>query len=147
VPSYQRWTNNDAFDGGKLTESEQNLRDFYKRLLNFTIDSEALMGDYQEIHGFNRATSEFYNDRIFSFVRWSENEKLIISSNFSATDTYGFDLNIPEDIISKWQLKDGTYEVKDQLYKKYSSTLTIENGKGKIRVDLKPLESVVLKIN
>ncbi len=146
VPSFQRWTNHKAFDGGQLTESEQNLRDFYKRLLNFTIASDALMGDYQEIHGFNRATSEFYNDRIFSFVRWSENEKLIIASNFSATETYGFDLNIPEDLVTKLNLKVGIYDVLDQLYDSYTSTLIIENGVGKIRVDLKPLESVILKI-
>lgn len=146
VPSFQRWTNHKKYDGGQLTESEQKLHDFYKRLLNFTISSEALMGAYQEIHGYNRATSEFYNDRIYSFVRWTENDKLIISSNFSSTETYGFDLNIPEDIISKWQLKDGIYKMTDQLYQNYSSELKVENGVGKIRVDLQPLESVILQI-
>jgi len=147
VPSYQRWMNSKKYDGGQLSKSEADLRDFYKRLLNFTISSNALVGEYQEIHGLNRATSKFYNDRIYSFVRWSEDEKLIISSNFSANDNYGFDLTIPEDIITKWRLKDGVYLFKDQLYKSYSSEFNVENGVGKIRVDLKALESVILKLN
>lgn len=147
VPSHQRWMNGKNFDGAKLSESEKSLRDFYKRLLNFTIKSSALMGGYQEIHDFNRKNSEFYNDRIYSFVRWSEDEKLIISSNFSAIETYGFDLFIPQDIISKWNLNDGLHKVREQLYGSYISELKVENGMGKIRIDLKPLESVVLKID
>jgi hypothetical protein len=41
--------NNGKFDGGQLTNSEKALRDFYKRLLNFSVSSSALMGDFQEI--------------------------------------------------------------------------------------------------
>ena len=37
VPSHQRWMNNGKFDGGQLTDSEKSLRDFYKRLLNFSV--------------------------------------------------------------------------------------------------------------
>ena len=50
VPSYQRWVNNKQFDGGQSTEDEKSLRDFYKRLLNFTINSNALAGNYQDVH-------------------------------------------------------------------------------------------------
>ncbi len=78
VPNHQRWMNDKQFDGGQLSENESDLRDFYKRLLNFTITSDALMGAYKEIHSFNRVNTADYTHKIFSFVRWSENEKLII---------------------------------------------------------------------
>ncbi len=97
VPHFQRWVNNKKFDGGQLSESEKNLRDFYKRLLNVTINSNALIGAYKEIHMFNREHTENYDHRVFSFVRWSDDEKLIIVSNFDADKNYEFDLKIPKD--------------------------------------------------
>ena len=47
VPNHQKWMNNKKFDGGQLSQKEKGLRDFYQRLLNFTIQSDALMGENQ----------------------------------------------------------------------------------------------------
>jgi len=33
VPHHQRWMNNKKFDGGRLSEAEASLRDFYKRIV------------------------------------------------------------------------------------------------------------------
>ncbi|ARV14436.1 alpha-amylase family glycosyl hydrolase [Polaribacter sp. SA4-12] len=146
VPSFQRWVNDKKFDGGQSTKEELELRDFYKRLLNFTIKSDALMGEYQDIHQFNSENTEWYNDKVLSFVRWSADEKLIIVSNFNSENTYGFDLGLPQDIIEKWNLKDGEYTLEDQLYKRYVTTLVVKNNQAKLRVDVKPLESFILKV-
>jgi len=146
VPAFQRWVSDKKFDGGKSTKQELALRDFYKRLLNFTITSNALMGEYEDIHQFNRHNTEWYNERVLSFVRWKNDEKLIVISNFNSETTYGFDLALPVEIIKKWDLKEGKYIVIDQLYKKYSSTLVVKNNHAKVRVDVKPLESFILKL-
>lgn len=146
VPSQVRWVNNKQFDGGQSSAAEKALRDFYKRLLNFTITSEALMGNYQDIHLHNQHNTEWYNDKVLSFVRWSDNEQLIIIANFNADHTYGFELQLPEDLVSKLKLKDGDYQLKDQLYNTYSSTLKVANGKAQVRIDIKPLESFILKV-
>ena len=146
VPAHQRWVNNKKFDGGQLTDEEKELRDFYKRLLNFSINSSALAGYYQDIHIHNIQNTEWYNDKVLSFVRWSNDEKLIIVSNFNAENTYGFELKIPDYIISIWEFTDGNHQTKDQLYHQYSPVLKIENGNGVIRIDLNPLESFILKI-
>jgi glycosidase len=146
VPSIARWVNDKKFDGGQSTTEEKSLRDFYKRLLNFTINSSALAGDYQDIHAYNHHNTEWYNDKVLSFVRWSANEQLIIISNFNAENTYGFQLQLPEDLVLKLQLKAGSYQIEDQLYKTYVSTLKVEDGKANVRIDIKPLESFILKI-
>ncbi len=146
VPSLQRWVNDKKFDGGQSTDAEKDLRDFYKRLLNFTITSDALMGGYADIHQFNRQNTEWYNEKVLSFVRWEGDERLIIVSNFNADNTYGFELGLPGDIVTKWNLKDGEYQVQDQLYQKYASTLVVKDGNARVRVDVKPLESFILKI-
>jgi glycosidase len=147
VPSMVRWLNNKQFDGGQSTEKELELRDFYKRLLNFTINSSALMGDYQDIHLYNQQNTEWYNDKVLSFVRLSDDERLIIISNFNAENTYGFELQLPENLVQKLNLKDGEFQVIDQLYGEYNSTLNVENGKASVRIDIKPLESFILKIS
>lgn len=145
VPHLQRWVNDKKFDGGQSTDSEKALRDFYKRLLNFTINSSALMGNYQDIHAFNKQNTEWYNDKVLSYVRWSDSEKLIIVSNFNAIDSYGFELEIPNDIVEKWNLKKGEYTVEDQLFNNHRTTLKV-NDKALMRVDIKPLESLILKL-
>ena len=147
VPYLQRWVNNKKFDGGQSTDEEKALRDFYKRLLNFTINSSALAGNYQDIHAFNRQHTEWYNDKVLSFVRWSATEKLIIVSNFNADNSYGFDLSLPQNLIEKWGLKDGEYQVEDQLFKSYGPTLKVRNNQALVRIELKPLESFILKID
>ena len=147
VPHLQRWANNKQFDGGQSSEDEKALRDFYKRLLNFTINSDALMGNYQDIHLYNREHTENYNDKVLSYVRWSEREKLIITTNFDDVNSYEFDLKIPKEVIKLWNLKDGTHQLSEELYKTYNSKLIVENGDGTIKVKLKSLESFIFKIN
>lgn len=146
VPAHQRWMNNKEFDGGQLTEEEKSLRDFYKRLLNFTIHSKALVGDYADLHLFNREKTKNYNDKLLSFARWSDDEKLIVISNFDAEKTYEFQLKIPNDVILKWGLNKKKVKVVDALYNQFSSQLIIENNLGKIDIKLAPLQSYILKI-
>ncbi len=146
VPAHQRWVNHKRFDGGQLTESEKQLRDFYKRLLNFTISSSALMGNYQDLHLYNRTNTENYNEKLLSFMRWDEAEKVIIVSNFDAENGYHFNLKIPEALIKLWDLKSTKYQLKDQLYNQFKTDLVIKNDVGYIDVKLKPLESLILKI-
>ncbi len=146
VPHHQRWVNNKKFDGGQLTEEERELRDFYKRLLNFTISSEALMGEYQEIHFYNKDHTEDYDHRVLSFVRWTSNEKIIVLSNFDALKNYSLNLKVPEDVITKWELTDGDYPLSEVLYGEVSPKLSVINGQGQIQLDLAPLQSYIFKL-
>ncbi|MGB3591597.1 MAG: alpha-amylase, partial [Nonlabens sp.] len=145
VPSYVRWVNDKKFDGGQSTPEEKELRDFYKRLLNFTINSPALMGEYRDLHAHNREHTQYYGDDVLSFVRYSESDRLIIITNFS-NEHRGFDLQIPTDIVQEMKLQDGMYAIKDQLYDNKTADLQIKDGKGTVRIDLDGLESVILRI-
>ena len=146
VPSFQRWVNNKKFDGGQSTEAEKQLRDFYKRLLNFTVNSSALMGEYQEIHFYNKEHTENYDHRVFSFARWDKDEKLIIISNFDAEKNYSLDLKLPESMVKSWGLMNGSYELEEKLYGKTNPILEVKNREGSIKIDLLPLESFIFQI-
>ncbi len=145
VPHHQRWVNNHEFDGGQLHTDEKDLRDFYKRLLNFTLGSSALMGEYQDLHYYNKEHTEHYDHRVFSFARWSDDQKLVVLSNFDAHKSYDFELKISNEIIKKWGLAKGNHQAVDVLYESKHS-VQVENGIGKINVSLKPLESYIFKI-
>jgi glycosidase len=146
VPSHQRWMNNGKFDGGQLTEKEKALRDFYKRLLNFSLTSSALMGEFQEIQTVNRQATLGFDPGIYAFTRWSDTQKLIVVTNFSWLTTSTFELKIPSDIIEKWNLKDGDYTITDQLYRSNTIQLKVINGIGKVQIKIAPSESFIYQL-
>ncbi|KRB55888.1 alpha-amylase family protein [Flavobacterium sp. Root186] len=146
VPNHQKWMNEGKFDGGQLSDSEKQLRDFYKRLLNFSIKSPALMGSFQDIQSVNRQNTSNYDELIYSFVRWSETQKLIILANFSSEKTSTFNLKIPSDVILKWDLKDGEYVLTDQLYSSNKNILVVKNGEGTVIVEIAPSESFIYEL-
>ena len=147
VPAHQRWMNNKKFDGGQLTEDEKSLRDFYKRLLNLTINSPALMGEYREVHYHNKENTENYDHRIFSFVRWSNDEKLIVISNFDTERSYDIDFKLPPELITTWELEPKDYALKEQLYGVYNPILKIEDEVASMPLKIAPLESFIFKLN
>jgi glycosidase len=145
IPSLIRWNNQGAFDGGALHPEEKELRDDYRKLLRFTLGSEALMGEYREIHSYNRNHTEWYNDRVYSFARWKGEEKLLIISNFDAQDSFGFELALPQELIGEWKLEPGTYELEDQLGS-FSGSLEVGADGARTRIDIRPLESLILRL-
>lgn len=145
VPSHQRWMNGGKFDGGLLSDKEKELRDFYKRLLNFTLNSDGLMEQFEEIQTINRKETANYDESKYAFVRWSAKEKLIIAVNFSKDKDADINLIIPAAIISKWKLKDGIYKVTDQLYGGVNQ-LQVVKGIGTIKVNLSSSGSFIYKL-
>jgi glycosidase len=146
VPHYQRWTNHKQFDGGGLSSEEKELRSFYNKLLAFSIESEALMGEYRDIHYYNKDRNPDYDHRIYSFVRWSDTEQLIVISNFDSSKSYDLDLLIPEDIIKIWELGQGKHLLLDQLDDSLQNSLLVTDGKGILKIKLDPLQSHIFKL-
>lgn len=141
VPQHQKWMNEGKFDGGKLSENQRKLRAYYQKLLN--ID---LAGSYHDIHAHNRSHTEFYNDKLYAFVRGDkDSKKWVIVSNFDPEQTFGFELQIPENVITAWQLPDKKYTLSDLLFQ-HKIAMEVKNGIGKMRVDIKPLESFIFEI-
>jgi hypothetical protein len=101
------------------------------------------MGKFQEIQSSNRNITTGYDIAIYSYVRWSETQKLIVVTNFYWLATSNFELRIPADIVQKWGLKDGTYTITDQLYHESSIPLRVENGEGKVQITIGPSESFI----
>jgi glycosidase len=144
VPAHQRWMNDGKFDGGQLTAEEKELNTFYKTLLSFTAQSSALMGEYAEIHSYNRENTTGYTNKLFSFVRWKNDDQLLIISNFEEKPCQ-FQLKIDSGTIEKLKLKPGSYKLVDKLTGRNDMVLVV-NETGIVDVNLSGLESVILEI-
>ncbi len=148
VPSVVRWVNDKKFDGGQSTEEELALRDFYKRLLNLTIDSPAMMGDYAELHSYNRENTENYDDKLLSFARWSEDQKLIVLSNFDSENTKTFNFKLTDEIVRAFDLWDRDYTFKDLLGTDQTEIKATRNEDKSyiLQITLAPYESLILEL-
>jgi glycosidase len=144
VPAHQRWMNDGKFDGGQLTAEEKELNTFYKTLVSFTAQSPALTGEYAENHTYNRKNTPGYTDKLFSFVRWKNDERLLIICNFDE-QAQQFQLKIDAETIKKLNLKEGSYQLVDRLTGKKGMVLMV-NELGIVDVNLSGLESMILEI-
>lgn len=103
------------------------------------------MGKFKEIQTINRNETKAYDPGLYSYVRWTAKEKLIVVANFSWVTTSNFELKVPTDVIQTWNIKDGLYDVKDQLYGS-TAQLKVTDGKGTIQLKIKPSESFIFKL-
>ena len=141
VPAHQHWVNGKRYDGGALTPEEAALREYYCRLLNLPI-----VGAFRNIHQYNRAHTPYYNDKVYSFVRETSHTKWLIVVNFSKSDSFGFELQIPPELLSTWDLPDGTYPLTDKLYGEVQTHFHRTDSYGRMRVDIAPLQTLFFKL-
>ena len=141
VPAFQRWVNGKRYDGGALTPEEAALRDYYCRLLSLPVE-----GAFRYIHGYNREHTPYYNDKVYSFVRETAHTKWLIIANFSKHDGFGFELQVPPELLSTWDLPNGSYPLIDKLYGEIQTHFHREGNYGHMRVDIAPLQTLFFKL-
>lgn len=147
VPQHQKWMNGGKFDGGQLSDNEKALRNYYSEVLNFTRNSPALMGEYLELHTFNRYENPDYTNKTFAFARWDESQKLIVVTNFDQNQSVKTVLKLSPELLQSWKLKVGEREIREVMFGKKKTKLRVTGSGAEIDLDLGPLESVVFEIN
>jgi glycosidase len=143
VASLQRWHNGGKFDGGQSTVQEKELRQFYVELMDFSAKNSAFNGEFMQLHSHNLQSSENYTESVFSFARWDQNNRVVVVSNFSDSNSVNTQLKLPKQLVSQWQLQAGTKLV-NQLFEqtKQPAAVNVDDaGQASISVNLKPLES------
>ena len=143
VPQHQKWMNHGKFDGGLLNESEIALRNFYKRIMNFTLEHSSMTGEYVDLF----ANGEL-SDTSHAFLRYDANELVIATSRFATQGNDSIKVTIPEEHVSSMNLADGTYALEEKIEGLETQSLTVDNGIGYFSCELKPLAALawVLKL-
>ena len=120
IPTIRRWYNNGKCDTTKLTNSERELRRFYKKLLRICNSEKAIAkGEFYDLMYANYNSMNF--DKVYAYYRHYRNEHLLIIANFGNQDE-NFNLNTPQHALDTMHLKPGTYHAIELLT---SSKMTI----------------------
>jgi len=128
MPSVQAWMNDGSFDGGGLNKKQQELLSFYRKLLTMRRDMPAFQaGAFYDLMWANPWYTDFDPRFVYAFMRFTLNQRLVIVTNFHATEGRTMRLNIPIDALLK-------------------ADIPIEKGEQWLAVNLlKPSDKIVFK--
>lgn len=138
VPQHQKWMNHGAFDGGLLDDNEKQLRHFYQKVMNFSLEHSSMTGHYRDLHQSNNLSGSVY-----AFLRYDDQELAIVAANFSQHDTEVIHLTVPSDAIRACKIADGSYLLDENIESIQQLELSIEKGMGYFNIELEPLASLV----
>ncbi|BBN81260.1 O-glycosyl hydrolase family 13 [Pseudoalteromonas sp. A25] len=131
VPAHQAWMNNGKFDGAQLSEQQRELRAYYVKLMSLSTLPAVVAGELHPVKV--SAQNTIAQQRVMAFARAFSNQKLVVVSNFDATDSHTVTLRLPAD----WQKT--AYLAKDML-EQHASVRVQDN---QIIITLAPRASAV----
>lgn len=99
LPRWQGWINQGRYDGGTLTNDQRSLRAFYQQLNHLVNGSDAIQNGYfydlQYVND-NEQSPGYDAHQIYSYLRYTDRQKLLIVCNFSTQHTYDTTVAIPD---------------------------------------------------
>ncbi|SDP58320.1 Glycosidase [Mucilaginibacter sp. OK268] len=126
VPEHQKWLNNGTFDGANLSESQNNLRGFYQKLLISVRDNEALTsGLFYELMMANEHQPGF-DQLLYIYLRYTNEQRVLVAVNFNRAER-SLVVKLPDDLLSKLNLS-GKTAFTDLLSGTKLNTDDIRNG-------------------
>lgn len=142
VPTHQAWMNNGKFDGASLTPEQKQLRSFYAKLLNLSKDNEAIRSGYfYELQEAQKGNPSYNDSLVFSYLRYTNKEKLLIVCNFNQHENLKSTINIPEIIRTTIGLN-GNLNALDLLSDKKLNCN--ENG---VEIEVAAMNALIIKLN
>ncbi len=104
VPEHQKWLNGGKFDGGQLSTSQKQLRDFYSKLLNIAGQNVAIVeGKFYELMLINLNEGEGFDDRVYAYLRYTDSERILVLVNFNR-DKRDLLFKLPGDLMTALNL-------------------------------------------
>ena len=147
VDTLRRWKGNGEYTGEHLTEEEKSLQAFYSHLLTLCNSDEALReGFFYGLQYANPHSDRYDSNHIFSYLRGSDRELLLIVTNFSDSDKE-CDVTIPEEAFAFYG---ATYNNKQHKAKELLSGETYElplNPHDAVSINVPANSGVILKFN
>lgn len=139
----RRWHNHGACTTEHLTPQELWLRNLYTRVLTLCNSEEAIRsGEFFDLMYVNLRNPEFNPHTTFAFLRYTDNEALLIVANFSDA-TQRADVNIPELAFTMASLPQGTVRA-DELLHNTRQSITL-HPQVPTTVTIPPRDALVLK--
>lgn len=98
IPEWQQWLANGQYNGADLTDEQRRLRAFYQQLNYLVNGSDAIQNGYfydlQYVND-NGQSAGYDAHQLYSYLRYTDRQKLLIVCNFSQHTTYDTTVTIP----------------------------------------------------
>jgi glycosidase len=107
LPEWQGWINQGRYDGAGLTSEQRALRAFYQQLNYLVSGSDAIQNGYfydLQYANDNGQSAGYDAHRVYSYLRYTDRQKLLIVCNFSNQSTYDTVINIPQEAFGAMHL-------------------------------------------
>jgi hypothetical protein len=115
VDTHQRWLNAGKFDGGQLTKEEKELDMFYVDLMRWIQQSNPIrQGKFFDLQYAQHAN--YPAQKVYSYLRYTEKEALLILTNFDAKHSQEFEIEIPELAWNMMNRKPGKNKITKQYF-------------------------------
>lgn len=147
LPEWQGWLSAGQYDGAGLSPDQRKLRSFYQQLNQLVNGSAAIRtGLFYDLQWSNdNGQNPGYNPQlIYSYLRHTAQQKLLIVCNFDQHTTYETTVHLPEHAWHIMELDPAqTYRFNDIFLSNRSFEAI---GSAGVRVTLSPLSVLVLEI-
>ena len=100
MPQHQQWMNGAPFDGGGFDDAQRKLFNYYRNLLHFRQEHFAISeGKFYDLMWCNPWYSNFDPQFVYAFLRFTENENLLVVVNFNRSEARDVEVKIPHDAL------------------------------------------------
>ncbi|WP_183566651.1 alpha-amylase family protein [Mucilaginibacter sp. SP1R1] len=141
VPEHQKWLNNGAFDGGRLSDDQKKLRGFYQTLLNTVNNNDALKsGSFYELMMANEHQPGF-DQLLYIYMRYTDKQQILVITNFNH-DYRRIRIKLPDDLLAKLTLA-GKKQFKDLLSATQFDTGNVQDG---VDIELQGMSGMLLEL-
>ncbi len=143
IKSLQAWTNKGKFDGGKLSDAQRELREFYQRLLTIARDDKAIQKG--KMYDITYAQGEGFDKRQhYAFIRHTKGETLLVVVNFHDREQQ-IKVRIPNDAFVYLGMDEKPHTTATDLLRGEKLPMVF-TADGVIELTLQAWKGVVLKI-
>ena len=127
LPEYNKWVNAGKFDGAKLSDEQKELREFYTSLNWLRLNHEAIHSGLFYDLMWKNYNGNLDSDKIFAFLRYSDNQKMLIIINFDIHQTHTFRLFIGEHAFETMNFKkEGKIKLKEVFEADFSDEFPMQ---------------------
>ncbi len=160
MPEFTKWVNGGKYDGGRLSDEQKSLRDWYGKLIRATQCRAFTAGEFYGLNHANRDNPSFgrVGDEstsghwLYAFLRRDakSGQAFLVVANFHGTETLrGVKIHIPNDAQMFLGLSNvDAWKLADRLDSSWSSTIVrqqLEN-EGIALPDLPPCSAMLIEI-
>ena len=106
MPRHQKWMSDGKFDGSDFSDEQRKLYELYKKLLNFRLTNDVInKGAFYDLMWVNPWYSNFDPQYVYAFLRYYNEERLLVVVNFNLNESRYCEVKIPQDALEYMRLQ------------------------------------------